>query len=105
MGHGHAVTALQSPLPVDLREQVVEGQGASPELVLVRSAEDLAEGNPAILCHRHQIGMDMGCPLVQVDDEGEYVLLPELAGKGVVHVLRPPFDFRAAFEAGVIGTL
>ena len=105
MGHGDAVTALQPPLPVDLREQVVECQGASAELVLVRSAEDFAERDPAVLCHGHQIGMDMGCPLVQVDDEGEYVLLPELAGKGVVHVLRPPFDFRAPLEAGVIGTL
>ena len=80
MGHGDAVSAPEAPLFVDLREEIVECQRPAPELVLVGPAEDLAEGDPAVLCHRYQIGMDMGCPFIEVDNEGQDVLLPELAG-------------------------
>ncbi len=103
VGHGDAVTALESPPAVDRREEVVEREGAFAELVLRPSGEDLVEGDHAVL-HRDDVGMDVGRPLVQVYDKRQDVLLPEPAGEDVIHILRPVLDRGTSYDPAVVGT-
>ena len=81
----------------------MQGQGPPPVFVLVRSGEDLLVVYLPVSRHRHDVGMYMRCPLVQMDDEGEDVLLAEPAGKDAVHVLGPALDLRTPLQVRIVG--
>ena len=89
-GHAHAVSTVQSPLPIDFGKLVVECEQTLFEVIDI-SSENLVELNLIPFIYRYHGAMHVWVEFVKVYIEAYDIILPPFVTRKPVHVLRPKF--------------